>query len=190
MSTQRPELSKRVLVVMIRPQGAPMRLTGGGEVSTIQIALHLRGIGVDVYTLEGSPSGLLDHSRILKSYMLYYKRGMLKDTIEVIRMVGKSKCDSFYEFLDSEIKTHSLPVVLNRIGSAFTIFFTQEPVTDFHSAKRADASRYAQYFHALLKAGIYMAPSQFEANFISAAHSQTDLSRAAEVISKTLLQSH
>ncbi|MBI4358277.1 MAG: glutamate-1-semialdehyde 2,1-aminomutase [Candidatus Omnitrophica bacterium] len=80
------------------------------------------------------------------------------------------KSCAFYELLDSQIEKYSLPVTLNRIGSCFTLFFTEGPVTDFRSAKRADTKRYARFFHRLLASGIYVAPSQFETNFISEAH--------------------
>jgi glycosyltransferase involved in cell wall biosynthesis len=87
-----------VLVVMIRPQGSPARLTGGGEVSTIQIAVHLRALGVDVYTLERSPSVLFRHARVLKAFTLGNNPGFLRDIVGVIKMVRKTKCDSLYAF--------------------------------------------------------------------------------------------
>jgi glutamate-1-semialdehyde 2,1-aminomutase len=57
----------------------------------------------------------------------------------------------------------------------FTGFFTQGPVTDYASAKRADTAAYARFFHAILGAGIYLAPSQFEAGFMSLAHTEDDV---------------
>ena len=61
---------------------------------------------------------------------------------------------------------------LNRVGSMRTPFFTDAPVTDYASARRADTERYARFFHAMLERGVYLAPSQFEARFVSAAHSR------------------
>ncbi|MEZ5352765.1 MAG: glutamate-1-semialdehyde 2,1-aminomutase [Bryobacteraceae bacterium] len=66
-------------------------------------------------------------------------------------------------------------VTVNRVGSMFTFFFTDQPVTDYESAKRADAARFAQFFHHMLDRGVYLAPSQFEAGFVSAAHSEADI---------------
>jgi len=66
-------------------------------------------------------------------------------------------------------------VTVNRVGSMFTFFFTDQPVTDWESAKRSDVARFAKYFHWMLDRGIYMAPSQFEAGFVSAAHSAEDI---------------
>ena len=69
------------------------------------------------------------------------------------------------------------PVTINRVGSMFTLFFTDNPVTDYESAKRSDTKRFAEYFHFMLERGIYLAPSQFEAAFVSAAHTEEDISR-------------
>ncbi|MHB9111692.1 MAG: glutamate-1-semialdehyde 2,1-aminomutase [Thermoleophilia bacterium] len=71
------------------------------------------------------------------------------------------------------------PVCQNRVGSMMTLFFTAGPVTDFESAKTSDTGRYADYFKHMLDSGIYLAPSQFEAAFVSLAHSDDDLARTA-----------
>jgi len=66
-------------------------------------------------------------------------------------------------------------VTVNRMGSMFTYFFSPDPVTDWESAKRCDTNRFGKYFHFMLERGIYIAPSQFEAAFVSAAHSEADI---------------
>jgi len=66
-------------------------------------------------------------------------------------------------------------VTVNRVGSMFTFFFTEGPVTDYESAKRSDTARFGRFFRAMLERGIYLAPSQFEAAFLSAAHSEEDI---------------
>ena len=68
-------------------------------------------------------------------------------------------------------------ITVNRVGSMFTFFFTPEPVTDWESAKRSDTARFREFFHFMLDRGIYLAPSQFEAGFVSAAHSEDDIAR-------------
>ncbi len=73
-------------------------------------------------------------------------------------------------------------VTVNRGGSMFTLFFTSEPVTDYASARRADTRQFAAFFHAMLERGIYFPPSQFEAAFVSAAHSDEDIRYTAEAI--------
>ena len=57
----------------------------------------------------------------------------------------------------------------------FTFFFTDRPVTDWESAKQCDTARFGKFFHFLLERGVYIAPSQFEAGFVSAAHSPEDI---------------
>jgi glutamate-1-semialdehyde 2,1-aminomutase len=68
---------------------------------------------------------------------------------------------------------------VNRVGSMFTIFFTDQPVTDWESAKRSDTARFADFHRSMLECGIYLPPSQFEAAFVSAAHSDQDVSATA-----------
>jgi glutamate-1-semialdehyde 2,1-aminomutase len=71
-------------------------------------------------------------------------------------------------------------VTVNRVGSMFTFFFTPGPVTDWESAKVSDTARFGRFFRAMLERGIYLAPSQFEAAFLSAAHSEEDVTRTIE----------
>jgi len=71
-------------------------------------------------------------------------------------------------------------VTVNRMGSMFTFFFTKGTVTDWESAKQSDTARFGQFFHFMLEHGVYLAPSQFEAGFVSAAHSEEDIGRTVE----------
>jgi glutamate-1-semialdehyde 2,1-aminomutase len=73
------------------------------------------------------------------------------------------------------IARHELPARLNRAGSLMTLFFTDATVIDYASARTADAQRYARFFHALLESGVYLPPSQYEAMFVSAAHTDSDI---------------
>ena len=70
-----------------------------------------------------------------------------------------------------------VPVQVNRVGSVLTVFFTQEPVTGYAQARQADTGRFAQWYRGLLARGIYAAPSQFEAMFLSAAHTDAEIGR-------------
>ncbi len=68
-----------------------------------------------------------------------------------------------------------VPAVVNRVGSMMTVFFTKEPVSDFASACRSDTARYAAFFRKMLDRGVSLAPSQFEALFVSSAHTAADI---------------
>src|SRR5207253_5568594 len=63
----------------------------------------------------------------------------------------------------------------NRVGSMFTGFFCPGPVTNYASARKADTRAYARFFQAMLERGVYLAPSQFEAGFVSLAHTEADI---------------
>jgi glutamate-1-semialdehyde 2,1-aminomutase len=75
---------------------------------------------------------------------------------------------------------------VNRAGSMLTVFFCRGPVTDYASAKSSDTRLYADFFHALLRRGIYFPPAQFEAAFVSLAHTDVDIDRTIEAVSLAL----
>jgi glutamate-1-semialdehyde 2,1-aminomutase len=79
-----------------------------------------------------------------------------------------------------------LPLTSNRVGSMFTGFFTDQPVTDYASAKTSDTARFGKFFHAMLDAGVYLAPSQFEAAFVSVAHDGRAIDRTVEAARRAL----
>jgi glutamate-1-semialdehyde 2,1-aminomutase len=79
-----------------------------------------------------------------------------------------------------------VPVTFNRVGSMFTGFFTDRKVKDFESAKTADTVRFGKYFLAMLKNGVNLAPSQFEAAFMSLAHTRADINKTIEAARKSL----
>ncbi|MBI3666106.1 MAG: glutamate-1-semialdehyde 2,1-aminomutase [Acidobacteria bacterium] len=79
-------------------------------------------------------------------------------------------------------------LTINRAGSMFTFFFTPDPVTDYETAKRSDTAAYARFFRGLLERGVYLPPSQFEAAFLSAAHSDEDISNTIEAVKGTLAE--
>ena len=79
-----------------------------------------------------------------------------------------------------------LPYVCNRVGSMFTLFFTDRPVANWDDAKTCDTGIYGSYFSEMLQRGIYLAPSQFEAAFLSIAHSDEDVARTIEANHESL----
>jgi glutamate-1-semialdehyde 2,1-aminomutase len=79
--------------------------------------------------------------------------------------------------LRAEFAESGIPTQINAIGSLSTIFFTPEPVKNYAHAKRSDTKRYARFFREMLDRGIFLAPSQFEAAFLSSAHTSADIDR-------------
>ncbi|MBU1231679.1 MAG: glutamate-1-semialdehyde 2,1-aminomutase [Proteobacteria bacterium] len=91
------------------------------------------------------------------------------------------KAEFFADGLVTAAEKAGIPVVLNRVGSLMTGFFTKDAVTDFESAMKSDADRYGRHYRQMLSKGIYLAPSQFEVAFISAAHSMEELKKGIEM---------
>ena len=89
----------------------------------------------------------------------------------------EEKSDWFAAELRSIAQKAAVPVTLNRIGSMMTCFFTQEEVRDYTSAMTADTQRYASHYRNMLAQGVWLAPSQFEAFFLSAAHERSHLDK-------------
>jgi glutamate-1-semialdehyde 2,1-aminomutase len=79
-----------------------------------------------------------------------------------------------------------VPVTVNRVGSMLTAFFTEGPVVDYASARRADTARYGRFFHGMLDRGVFLAASQFEAAFVSLAHTDKDLDDTARACREAL----
>ena len=87
--------------------------------------------------------------------------------------------------LTAQLTSRNLPgVTVNRVGSMFTFFMQDGCVCNYESAKRSDTAKFGKLFHSLLEHGIYLPPSQFEAGFVSAAHTPTEIAAAAEAIAE------
>jgi glutamate-1-semialdehyde 2,1-aminomutase len=83
--------------------------------------------------------------------------------------------------LQAALSDAGIPVQINAAGGLSTIFFTSDPIRNYTEAKRSDTKRYAQLFREMLDRGIFLAPSQFEAAFVSAAHTPADIDRTVAV---------
>jgi glutamate-1-semialdehyde 2,1-aminomutase len=79
-----------------------------------------------------------------------------------------------------------IPLRINRVGSMFTLFFTADAVIDFASASRSDTECFGRFFRGMLATGIYLAPSQFEAGFVSFAHTADDIARTLDACKKVI----
>ncbi len=83
-------------------------------------------------------------------------------------------------------KTKGIPVQVPQCGSMFSIFFTDTPVRDYDTALKGDAKRFTKFFHACLDNGVYLAPSAYEAGFLSTAHDGPAIDRACEVMTAAI----
>ena len=148
--------------------GLPVGAYGGKKEIMDQVAPD--GPVYQAGTLSGNPLAMAAGLAMLK---IVRRPGFYEELEE--------KSDWFAEQLATIAADAPVPTVLNRIGSMMTCFFTSEPVTDFTSAMKADTERYGQHFRQMLDGGIWLAPSQFEAAFVSAAHDRTHLQKALNV---------
>ncbi len=112
--------------------------------------------------------------------------------IETLRLLKAGEKDIYPRIAESAKRiadcvrdTMGDRVAVNQIGSLLSVFFTSEDVTDYASATSSDTSKYALYFNKMLEQGIYLAPSQFEAMFVSYAHSDEDLAATISAIKQT-----
>jgi glutamate-1-semialdehyde 2,1-aminomutase len=116
--------------------------------------------------------------------------------IETLKLLGKPGVYKTLEKLSTNLEAGlkaafaeaGAPSTINRVGSMFTSFFTKQIVKDFASAKTADTTRFGNFFRAMLKNGVNLAPSQFEAGFLSLAHTGTDINKTVEAARKSLKQ--
>ncbi len=111
-------------------------------------------------------------------------------TLEILKGKSYTDLEKMTESLCSGYKDlfarKGIPVRINRVGSMFTLFFTEEEVTDFASASLSDTERFGRFFQGMLKEAIYLAPAQFEAGFVSFAHTDEDISRTLDACGKVL----
>jgi glutamate-1-semialdehyde 2,1-aminomutase len=108
------------------------------------------------------------------------------ETLKILRKhVGRyeslgQKTEALCEKMKNIFSQQKVPVCINRVGSMFTIFFTSDEVFDFHSASKSNTSQFRRFFKGMLDNGINLAPSQFEAAFVSFAHTDEDMEKTIE----------
>jgi glutamate-1-semialdehyde 2,1-aminomutase len=132
-----------------------------------------------------APAGPIYQAGTLSGNPLAMAAG--KATLEQITPESYDKLEStsarLAEGLAAAAKKAGVAVQVNRVGSMLTVYFSGEPVYDAATARRCDAKAFGRFFHAMLERGMYLPPSQFEAAFVSLAHSEEDVKdtvRAAE----------
>ncbi len=129
-------------------------------------------------TLSGNPLAVTAGIATLKQLSA---KGVYKKLEEKSAALAKGIGDA--------AKKAGIPLTQTRVGSMLTSFFTSGPVRDWNTVRQSDTKRYGQFFHKMLEQGIYLAPSQFEAAFLSTTHTSADIEktiRAAHAAFKTL----
>lgn len=154
--------------------GLPVGVLGGRG----KIMESLAPVG-DVYqagTLSGNPLAMNAGLTTLK---LLQAKADSYDQLDI-------KADELCRNLEKLFSAKSIPVCINRFRSMFTIFFQTGPVDDFSSAQKSDTALFARFFHGMVKEGIWFAPSQFEANFLSFDHTDADIALFLRACEETL----
>jgi glutamate-1-semialdehyde 2,1-aminomutase len=117
-------------------------------------------------TLSGNPLAMAAGIAAIKELSAVNAYALLEESGAVLETGMKSAA-----------KSANIPVQFNRIGSMFCAYFTNQPVHNLAAAMKSDRARFARFFHGMLHEGIYFAPSQFEAGFISTAHNAADIDK-------------
>ena len=149
----------------------------GGRRDVMEVVAPL-GAVYQAGTLSGNPVAMaagLAQLRLLDAHPQWYEQ-------------LNASSDRFFSEIARRISAAGLPWQVNHVGSLGSIFFTARPVTDYVSAKTADTAEFARYARAMFEGGIYVAPSQFEAMFLSTAHTDADLQQALAVLDRFLAQ--
>ena len=134
-----------------------------------------------------APAGPVYQAGTLSGNPLAVTAGL--KTLEILRRPGiYERLEGVSNHLAGGLATAAakagVPLTVNRVGSMFTCFFTNDSVADYASAKNADTARFARFFRSLLGRGVYFPPSQFEAAFVSTAHQESDVDRTVEAATK------
>jgi glutamate-1-semialdehyde 2,1-aminomutase len=134
-----------------------------------------------------APAGPVYQAGTLSGNPLAVTAGL--KTLEILRRPGTyERLEGVSNYLAGGLATAAakagVPLTVNRVGSMFTCFFTNDSVADYASAKKADTARFARFFRSLLGRGVYFPPSQFEAAFVSTAHQESDVDRTVEAATK------
>ena len=106
---------------------------------------------------------------------------ILKNNPQIYEELNQ-KSDTFFETMKENARKNGHAWQVNHVGSIGSLFFTEQQVVDYASAKTSDTAEYARYFKYMLDNGIHLAPAQFEAMFVSVAHTEEDIKRTCEVI--------
>ena len=156
--------------------GLPVGAYGGREDLMRQIAPD--GPVYQAGTLSGNPLATAAGMAALE---------YLRDHPEVYDLL-EERGRQLEEGILAIIRDGGYPLTWNRVGSMASLFFTAQPVTDWHSAARSDREAFRRFFWGMLERGFYLAPSPFEALFLSAAHTEADIASTVEAAGEVLAE--
>lgn len=147
--------------------------------------------GKSEFMMQISPLGPIYQSGTLSGNPLAMAAGIA--TLNELAQPGfyeelEEKTNQFIASIEEGIKDLKIDIQIQQVGSMFTLFFQDSPVNNFEDACRGDDEVYAQFFQGLLKRGVYIAPSSYEALFMSAAHSEQQLKKASQAIIEVLTE--
>ncbi len=130
-----------------------------------------------------APAGPVYQAGTLSGNPLAMAAGIAQ--LELLQQPGvyeqlEARADSLCEGLGAAARDAGVPITQTRVGSMFCLFFTDQPVRDYASAKTSNTEHFARFFRAMLDQGIYLAPSQFEAGFLSLAHQPTEIDQTIQ----------
>ena len=111
----------------------------------------------------------------------------LNEQPEVFESLTK-KTAYLHEGFHTVLEKSGIPHQINSFGSMFTLFFTEEPVTDFASSAKSDTARFRKYFHGMLREGIYLPPSAFESYFLNDAITYEDLDKTIKALTRVTME--
>jgi glutamate-1-semialdehyde 2,1-aminomutase len=166
------------LTVMGKIIGGGLPVGAYGGKSEIMRRVAPLGPVYQAGTLSGNPVAMAAGIATLRT--LKANPGIYSALAEKTRLLAEA-------FLRAA-RVNGIPLTVNRLGSLLCPFFTGEKVTDYQSALRSDREMFARYFRLMLAKGIYLPPSQFEALFVSAAHTPADIERTVKAIEESFAE--
>jgi glutamate-1-semialdehyde 2,1-aminomutase len=147
--------------------------------------------GKDEFMSQVAPEGPIYQAGTLSGNPLAMAAGIA--TLDILKRPGtyeslENSASALAEGFARANESMEMELTFNHVGSMFTTFFNPGPVTNFADAKASDTTRFSSYFRAMLAEGVYLAPSQFEAAFISLAHTEDDIADTIVAHERALLE--
>jgi glutamate-1-semialdehyde 2,1-aminomutase len=135
-----------------------------------------------------SPAGPVYQAGTLSGNPLAVAAGLA--TLELLDAAGYERLEMLGQRLESgmraAIESKGWPLRFQRVGSMFCLYFRRDAVRNYEDARACDLDAFTKYFHGMLERGVYLAPSQFEAGFLSLAHDEADVDRTLEAGAEVL----